>query len=138
MNLVEKLLAVDKGVIEKAQTQEVPSRMLAKLLGEEKPVNITVRALSGDEFTSLSLSGTDEDGNWINEQGYDTTAKIVAAALVNPDVKNKDLIEHVGAVTPADAVKKIFKGEVNKIGSIVSEISGFSDPDEEEVEKVKN
>lgn len=138
MNLVEKLLATEKGIIEKAQTEEIPSKMLAKLLGEEKPVNVTVKALDGDTFTNLSLSGCDDDGEIILEKSFDTTAKIAAAGLVNPNVKDEALLEHVGAATPAEAVKIIFKGETNRIGMAVRDLSGFGEEDPEEVEKVKN
>lgn len=138
MNLVEKLLAIDKGIIEKEETKELPSKQLQKLLGEEKEVKITIKAIDGDTFTMLSADGTDENGNMMMEKAYDTTAKIVAAGLVDPDLKNKDLQKHVGAATPADAAKKIFKGEVTRIGTEISELSGFGEIETKEVEEVKN
>lgn len=138
MNLVEKLLAVDKGVLLKDQTETMKSKMLARVLGEEKTVEITIKALSGDEFTNLTLSGSDDEGNWIPERAFDTNAKIVAAGLVEPDLKNKALLDHVGAATPAEAAKLIFKGEINVIAMNISKLSGFGEPEQETVEKVKN
>lgn len=137
MNLVEKLLAVDKGIIAKEEQREIVSKQMTKLLGSDKPVKITVKAIDGDTFTALSAAGSDDQGNFEIDKAYDTTAKIVAAGLVNPDLKNKDLQAHVGASDPADAAKKIFKGEVTRIGTIISELSGFGEIDEE-VEEVKN
>ena len=47
------------------------------------------------------------------------------------------LLKHIGVATPAEAAKKIFKGEVNKISDEISRLSGFVDEDETEKE-VKN
>lgn len=137
MNLVEKLLAIDKGIITKEEKKEIVSKEMTRLLGSDKPVKITIKAIDGDTFTSLTAAGTDDSGNFEIDKAYDISAKIVAAGLVNPDLKNKDLQAHVGASDPADAAKKIFKGELTRIGTIISELSGFGDIDDE-VEEVKN
>ena len=36
MNLVEKLLVVDKGEFDKIERKEIPSRQLSKLVGAER------------------------------------------------------------------------------------------------------
>lgn len=137
MNLVEKLLKIDKGEITKELTKEVPSKMLAQILGEEK-VKVKIKSLDGSTFTNLSLTGTDDEGNTIMEKAYDTNALIASAGIVEPDLKSEELLRHVGAATPAEAAKILFKGEVNRIAVEVSKLSGFGEVDEEEVKKVKN
>ena len=137
MNLVERLLKIDQGEIAKEETRELESKRLQKILGEKKPVTITIKSIDGDTFTRLSAAGLDDDGNYIMAKAYDTTAKIVAAGLTDPNLKDEDLQRHVGASDPADAAKKIFKGEVNNIGTQIADLSGFA-IDDQKVEEVKN
>lgn len=135
MNLVEKLMAVDKQEFEKIETKELTSKALSKLLGEEAKVKI--QAVDGDLFGALSASGLDEDGEVDYGRAFSTNAKIVAAGVIEPNLKDEALLRHIGAATPADAAKKIFKGEVNKIATEISELSGFK-AEETTDKEVKN
>ena len=135
MNLVEKLMAVDKKEFEKIETKELASKALSKLLGEEAKVKI--QAVDGDLFGALSASGLDEDGEVDYGRAFSTNAKIAAAGIVEPNLKDDALLRHLGVATPADAAKKIFKGEINKIATEISEISGFKS-DEETTKQIKN
>lgn len=135
MNLVEKLMAVDKKEFEKIETKELASKALSKLLGEEAKVKI--QAVDGDMFGALSASGLDEDGEVDYGRAFSTNAKIAAAGIVEPNLKDDALLRHLGVPTPADAAKKIFKGEINKIATEISEISGFKS-DEETTKEIKN
>lgn len=135
MNLVEKLMAVDKKEFEKIETKELASKALSKLLGEEAKVKI--QAVDGDLFGALSASGLDEDGEVDYGRAFSTNAKIAAAGIVEPNLKDDALLRHLGVATPADAAKKIFKGEINTIATKISEISGFKS-DEETTKEIKN
>lgn len=135
MNLVEKLMAVDKGEFEKLETKEIPSKQLSKLLGEEAKVKI--QAVDGDLFGGLSASGLDEEGDVDYSRAFSTNAKIAAAGIIEPDLKSEGLLRHLGVATPADAAKKIFKGEINKISAEIAKISGFESEKETDKE-VKN
>lgn len=135
MNLVEKLMAVDKQEFEKIETKELTSKALTKLLGEDAKVKI--QAVDGDLFGALSASGLDEDGEVDYGRAFSTNAKIVAAGVIEPNLKDEALLKHIGAATPADAAKKIFKGEVNKIATEISELSGFK-TEETTDKEVKN
>lgn len=135
MNLVEKLMVVDKGEYDKIQTKEIPSKQLSRLIGED--AKVTIQAVEGDLFGGLSASGLDEDGNADYGRAFDTNAKIAAAGIVDPDLKNEGLLKHLGVATPADAAKKIFKGEINKISVEIARLSGFED-EEKTDKKVKN
>jgi hypothetical protein len=123
MNLVEKLMTVDKKEFEKIETKELASKALSKLVGED--AKIKIQAVDGDLFGALSASGLDEDGEVDYGRAYSTNAKVVAAGVIEPNLKDEALLKHVGAATPADAAKKIFKGEVNRIASEISKLSGF-------------
>lgn len=135
MNLVEKLMAVDKKEFEKIETKDLASKALSKLLGEDAKVKI--QAVDGDLFGALSASGLDEDGEVDYGRAFSTNAKIAAAGIIEPNLKDDALLKHVGAATPADAAKKIFKGEINKIAAEISELSGFK-AEETTDKEVKN
>ena len=135
MNLVERLMAVDSKQISEIETKTIPSKRLSKLTGQNEM--ITIQAIDGDLFSSLSASGLDEDGEVDYGRAYSTNAKIVAAGVIEPNLKDDALVKHVGAVTPADAAKILFKGEVNKIAAEISKLSGFESEEETE-KKVKN
>lgn len=135
MNLVEKLMAVDKQEFEKIETKELPSKALTKLLGEGAKVKIQV--VDGDLFGALSASGLDEEGEVDYGRAFSTNAKIAAAGIIEPNLKDEALLKHIGVATPADAAKKIFKGEVNKIANEISNLSGFR-TEEETDKEVKN
>lgn len=124
MNLVEKLLTVDKKEFDRIGTKKIISVQLSMYMGEE--TEITIQAVDGDLFSGLSASGLDENGEVDYGRVFSTNAKIVAAGVTDPDLKNKELLAHLGVATPADAAKKIFRGEINQIAAEISELSGFS------------
>lgn len=136
MNLVEKLLAVDKKEFDKIEKKELASRQLSKLLGVED-AKITIQAIDGGLYTSLSASAVSKKGNFNYEKSFEVNAKIAAAGIIEPDLKNEELLKHIGAATPAEAAKKIFKGEVNVVSDEIARLSGFTDTEETE-EEVKN
>lgn len=123
MNLVEKLMAVDKGEFSKIATKEIKSKQLSKLVGED--AKVTIQAVDGDLFGALSASGLDDEGDVDYGRAFSTNAKIAAAGIVDPDLKSNTLLKHLGVATPADAAKMIFKGEINKISSEIAKLSGF-------------
>ena len=135
MNLVEKLLTVDKGEFDKIEKKQLESKQLTKLLGSN--AEVTIQAVPGDLFSPLSASGLDEEANVDYNRAFDTNAKVVAAGIADPDLKNEELLKHMGAATPADAAKKIFKGEINKIATEIAKLSGFDDEETTDKE-VKN
>ncbi len=135
MNLVEKLLAVDKKEFDKIERKEIPSGQLSKLLGTD--AKVTIQAVEGDLFGGLSASGLNDKGEVDYGRAFSTNAKIAAAGIVDPDLKNEALLKHLGVATPADAAKKIFKGEINKISTEIAKLSGFNDEETTDKE-VKN
>lgn len=136
MNLVEKLLAVDSKEFHKIEKKEVSSKQFAKVLGE-KDAKVTIQAIDGDLLTELTAGSIDEEGNFKYGKSYTANARIVASGIVDPPLKDKKLMEHLGAATPADAAKLIFKGEVHKIAAEINKLSGFIN-EEETDEEIKN
>ena len=132
MNLAEKLLKFDKGEFDKEQTIQIPSRQLSELLGE--PTKITIKALNPQEVLDISASGLDDEGNPIIKKTLATNAILAAAAVVDPPLKDTDLLKHLGVATPDAAALKLFKGEVNKISIEVNKLAGFDIGDDTDKE----
>ena len=135
MNLVERLLAVDRKEFDRIERKEIPSRQLSKLLGTD--AKVTIQAVDGDLFGGLTASGLDESGEVDYGRAFSTNAKITAAGIVDPDLKNEELLKYLGVATPADAAKKVFKGEINKMSMEIAKLSGFNDEETTDKE-VKN
>ena len=132
MNLAEKLLKIDKGEFDKEKTIQIPSRQLSELLG--KPTKITIKALNPQEVLDISASGLDDEGNPIIKKTLATNAILAAAAVVDPPLKDTDLLKHLGVATPDAAALKLFKGEVNKISIEVNKLAGFDIGDDTDKE----
>ena len=132
MNLAEKLLKIDKGEFDKEKTIQISSRQLSELLGE--PTKITIKALNPQEVLDISASGLDDEGNPIIKKTLATNAILAAAAVVDPPLKDTDLLKHLGVATPDAAALKLFKGEVNKISIEVNKLAGFDIGDDTDKE----
>lgn len=135
MNLAERLLKIDKGEFDKERTKEIPSKMLSELFGE--PTKITIKELNPQEVLDITATGLDGDGNPIIKKTLETNAILAAAAIVDPVLKDTDLLKHLGVATPDAAALKLFKGEVNKISIEVNKLAGF-DIGEDTDKELKN
>lgn len=124
MNLAEKLLKIDKGEFDKKKTKAVYSQILSETLGEK--TKVTIESVDPQYILELSANGLDDEGNPIIAKSLDTNAMIAAAALIDPPLKDAELMKHLGVTTPAEAAKKLFKGEVNKIAAEVNKMAGFT------------
>ena len=123
MNLAEKLLKIDKGEFNKEKTKDIPSKMLSELFGEK--TEITIKAIDPQEVLDISATGLDDEGNPIIKKSLETNSLLAAAAVVNPLLKDANLLKHLEVTTPDAAALKLFKGEVNKIAIEVNKLAGF-------------
>nr|DAU90522.1 MAG TPA: tail assembly chaperone protein [Caudoviricetes sp.]DAY52262.1 MAG TPA: tail assembly chaperone protein [Caudoviricetes sp.] len=135
MNLAEKLLKIDKGEFDKERTTQITSKMLTELFGET--TKITIKAISPQEVLDISATGLDDEGNPIIKKSLATNAILAAAAVVDPPVKDTELLKHFGVATPDALALKLFKGEVNKIAVEVNKLAGFDIGDDTD-EQLKN
>lgn len=136
MNLVEKLMKIDSGEFNKKKTKEMTSKMLSEILGEK--ATVTIQSVDPQEILELSASGLDDDGNPIITKTLETNSLIVAAAVVDPPLKDADLMKHLGVATPAQAALKLFKGETNTIAAEVNKMAGFNIDADKADKEVKN
>lgn len=125
MNLVEKLLKLDSKEFSKKRTKEIYSERLSEMLGEK--AYITLQEMDPQEFLDLSASGLDEDGEAIMAKTIETNSKLAAAAIIDPQLKDANLMKHLGVATPAMAAEKLFRGEVSVIALEARKMAGFGD-----------
>lgn len=74
MNLVEKLLAVDRKEFDKIERKELSSKQLSKILGDD--AKVTIQAVEGDLFGGLSASGLDASGEVVMEGHFQRMQKL--------------------------------------------------------------
>lgn len=137
MSLLDKLLQTDVKKFEEPEKATIKSKRLAKALGEEKPVEITVQELPSKRVTEIMAKQFDKKGNFDLERNFRAKAITVAEGVVDPCLKDKALQEHFGCHTPADLAEKLFGQELTKISDLILTLSGVVD-DEEETETIKN
>ena len=136
MNLVEKLLKIETGKYTEEQTMHLKSARLSNLTGED--AEIVIKELGQQQYLSLAGIGLDDEGNAIMDKTYEVNALIAAEAMVEPNIRDKKLLEHLGAESPKEAVKILFKGEVNIIASKVSALCGYGEDAASQIEEIKN
>ena len=132
INLVEKLLKLDKGIIDFDNVKEIEFKRLSSKIGE--PFVVEVRGLSGDRYTEIASMMFSGKGTVDAQKTFKVNCLFALEAMVSPDLKDKALLEHFECATPLELLKKMFlPGEISKISEEVGKLSGFSDNVEEEV-----
>ena len=127
-SLMEKLMKLDRDKLLEIPTEKVKACHLSKVAGEE--VEITVKALSGSRYTEIMSSATNKSGSVDMSRVYDTHAMVVVAGCVEPNLKDKELMEYYKAITPKDLAKILFPGgELVRISEKIGALSGFGKED---------
>lgn len=131
MNLIEKLLRVDKEKATEKETKKIKSKRLAKLVGDD--AEITIRELSGKRYNDLQAMLFDKKGNRNVNATYDFNLMCCVYGVVDPCLTDKDLMEHFGAVTPKDLAAILFGMESGNIATEIIGLSGLGTDSEDEV-----
>ena len=129
MNLVEKLLQLDKKDVLDNKTGTYKSGNMQQLVGDP---TITIQEIDAERLMELQTLPLDKAGNYNFQQGYAANLMTVAEGVINPDLKSK---EHFGAINASDLAKILFKTEVPEIAT---EIANLSSPDVVDEEELKN
>ena len=139
MMLVDKLLKADTKKIEELKTGTYSSKRLAYVLGEENPVDITIRELKSRRLNDIAATQYNNKGNFMMEKAYDAKLMMCVEGIVEPDLRDKKLQAHFGAKSAVDLTEKLFSMEMVDIADAIQELSGVKTEDEEENEKeIKN
>ena len=106
MNLVEKLLQLDKKDVLDNKTGTYKSGNMQQLVGDP---TITIQEIDAERLMELQTLPLDKAGNYNFQQGYAANLMTVAEGVINPDLKSKELQEHFGAINASDLAKILFK-----------------------------
>lgn len=136
MNLVEKLLQADVKKAEELEQKTIKSKRLAKILGESDPVEITIQEIPARRMNNLLGEQIDKKGNFDIDKAFDVKALTIVEGMVNPSLKDENMLKHFGCATPKELAIKLFGKEMNMISD---EIYNLSSEDNEEMEEtIKN
>lgn len=131
MNLVEKLIRIDKSKAFEREEKEIKSARLSKILGE--PTKIKIRELKGKTLNDLTQMIMNKDGSKNFAKMQDMNLMYCVHGVVEPDLKDKSLMEHFGATTPKDLAAILFDAEAGNIANEIVSLSGIGTDSEEEV-----
>ena len=131
MNLIEKLIRIDKETLLKKETKTVKSARLSKIVGEE--ANIVIKELSGRKLNDISAMMVDKDGNKDFSRMADINLMYCVEGVVEPNLRDTNLMEHFGVKTPKDLAEILFDAEAGKIAGEIISLSGLSDDAEKDV-----
>lgn len=131
MNLIEKLLSVDKAKATEKAEKKIESKKLSKLVGEG--TEIIIRELSGKRYNTLQAMLYDKKGNRNMNATYDFNLMCCVHGVVDPCLTDKNLMEHFGAATPKDLAEILFGVESGNIATEIVKLSGLGEDAEEEV-----
>lgn len=131
MNVIEKLIRIDKEKMSEKETKKIKSVRLSKILGED--TEITIRELSGRKINDLSVMAMDKKGNIDQSKLLNVNLMYCVEGIVEPNLKDAALMEHFGAKTPKDLAEILFDVEANKIADKIAGLSGITEDAEDEV-----
>jgi hypothetical protein len=131
MSLTEKLLALDAQKYKEKQTATIEIKRLSEQIGE--PFLVKVQEVGSERMQELQAMFFDKKGRVDMSQTRTVSALIALEGVIDPNLKDKTLLEHYEAATPKDLVNILFKGdELTNVSSKIANISGYNTEEGEE------
>lgn len=130
MNLVEKLLSLDKQKVLEKKTETYESKRMKELVGDPE---IKIMELDQERLSELNGMLFNAKGNFQASKTYQAALNVAAEGIVSPDLKDEKLKEHFGVHTAAELAKVLFKGEIIDISDAIQELSNGEALEEEEI-----
>lgn len=131
MNVIEKLIRIDKDKAFEKETKKIKSARLSKILGEE--TEITIMELGGRKLNDIAGVVVNDEGKRDFSKNYDMNLMYCVEGIVEPNLKDPILMEHFGAKTPKDLAAILFDNEVSRIADEIYELSKMGKNVEKEV-----
>ncbi|MGB9813531.1 MAG: phage tail assembly chaperone [Thermovenabulum sp.] len=134
MSLVDKLLQLDAAKI-KMPEKEIEMKRLSELLDEK--VVFKIRAIDGERYADIQRLAINisNKGNVKDIDMYKLQVLTIIEGVVEPNLKDKRLLEHFNCATPEELVKRLLlAGEITDLYNEIAKLSGY----ETEVEDIKN
>lgn len=136
-NLVDRLMKVDKAKIGEMRTGVFKSQKLADIIGETEPVEIKIHELKGRRMNALQSEQIKNDGTVDFEKAYDTQLRICVEGISEPNLKDKELQQHLGCSLATELCEKIFNSEVSLIADEIVNL-GIKINDKKTENEIKN
>lgn len=134
MNLAEKLMKLDRGKLTEIPTGTVEIKRLSEMMGE--PFIVKCRAISGERYTELSTQIIGDNGEADYGKVYMTSTLIAVEGIMEPNLKDPELLKHFGCASPKDLAGILFQGgDMQKVSDLITDLSGFGDDADK---KIKN
>lgn len=137
MSALEQLLRADAEKVTELPKGEVEIPRLTRLFGE--PFVVIVQAVDTELLAEITEENTTygKNGKVKKQSNYRIGVEMVVNAVVEPDLRNAELMKHYGAATPNDLVGKLFlAGEIGKIAETVTKLCGIDETTQEEVDEL--
>ncbi|WP_234123448.1 phage tail assembly chaperone [Clostridium hydrogenum] len=135
-NVMDLLLKADTSKIKKP-TKKVKIQSLSESLGEE--VIFTIEALSMSVYSSIQESSYSLVDNELSDIDINKIQVLtVIEGVKEPNLKDKQLLEHFKVHSPVELVEKMFSGKPGEITNLYNHINSLCGFDKKAVEEVKN
>lgn len=133
MNVVDRLLKADVKKAEELETGSFSSKRLAKILGEKEAVPVEIKEVPSrrlNDIVSYQLKG---NGSFDYSKNFDAKIMMCVEGIVSPNLRDAALQKHFECKSASELCEKLFGNEITDISDAISELSGISDNEEEEV-----
>lgn len=130
MSLLDKLMKVDKTTLP-LEEKKYPSERLKKLLGTDAQVDITLRQIPARRMNDLINMAYDKKGNRDMSKNYDMNLMFCVEGIVDPSMKDPELMAKFGASTPKELCERIFDVEANLIAQEISAMSSLQETEDD-------
>lgn len=133
MSVVNSLLKIDSGKLS-LPTKQVDIKRLSEAAGE--PVVFVLSGVDSNRIEEIRDMNTVIDGDSVQVNSQELRLAMISDGVVEPDLKDKKLLEHYGVKTPYDLIKKLLlSGEIDSIYGIIQNLSGYDEHSIEEIKK---
>lgn len=136
-NLVDRLMKADKAKIGEMRTGVFKSQKIADIIGETEPVEIKIHELKGRRMNALQSEQMKDDGTVDFEKTYDAQLRICVEGISEPNLKDKELQQHLGCSLATELCEKIFNSEVSLIADEIVSL-GIKINDKKTENEIKN
>ncbi len=133
MSLIDKLLQMDSRVITEMPKKEVEMARLSKLF--EEPFKVTCQAIDGERYAEIQKQSIDlsSKGSVRNINLFEMQVLTVLDGVVEPNLKDKKLLDHFKCATPKELIKKLFlAGEIAELSNAITELSGYDKTEQDD------
>lgn len=119
MNLVEKLLSVDRTTLTEEITEKYESRNMKKWTGDG---TIIIRKIRDRKKTDIQSMCLDFNKGKYNGQLFESKLMTLVEGIAQPSLKDESLIEHFGTGDPMGLAELLFNGEIDDIADAIEEV----------------